>query len=260
MADKNFKIKTGLDLPAPLPATQGGTGQSTLSNALNAMMPIQSSHSGKYLSTDGTNPSWATINSVGTLSSLNVVNGIISVDNSGNQIHLHAGSASSTPTTIFRNDGNGFHILLTDAGAISGGFNSYRPFVINNYTGRLSSSNGQDFYGGTIIAATINPQTTTAYTSVYSDAGAITTMNSSSANTFSIPTNASVPFPVGCSITIIQIGSGITTISAVSPGTTNISSNAGTSNAPKMRTQFSSATAIKISNAPEVWYVVGDIV
>ena len=61
MADKNFKIKTGLTLPQPLPADQGGTGQSTLTNALNAMLPVQTSLNGYYLKTDGTNASWSTV-------------------------------------------------------------------------------------------------------------------------------------------------------------------------------------------------------
>ena len=60
MADKNFKIKTGLDLPAPLPAAQGGTGQTTANNALNAMLPPQAGHPGKVLLTNGTNTSWET--------------------------------------------------------------------------------------------------------------------------------------------------------------------------------------------------------
>lgn len=67
MADKNFKVKTGLDLPAPLPVSQGGTGQTSTTNALNSFLPLQTSNSGKYLTTDGSNPSWATITSVGTL-------------------------------------------------------------------------------------------------------------------------------------------------------------------------------------------------
>jgi hypothetical protein len=162
-------------------------------------------------------------------------------------------------TTILRNDGNAFHVLLSSAGAITESFNSLRPLVINAYSGVLNSYNGQYFTGGTIIASPINPQTTTSYPAVYSDAGSIVTMNSSSSNTLSIPTNASVAFPVGASITVIQIGSGMTTISAVTPATTTIVSNAATPNAPKLRTQYSSATAIKASNAPEVWYVVGDI-
>jgi hypothetical protein len=98
------------------------------------------------------------------------------------------------------------------------------------------------------------------YTAVIGDAGSIVTTNNSSATNFFINTNAAVPFATGASINIIQVGTGTTTIQATTPGTTTVASNAATSNAPKLRTQFSSATAIKISNTPEVWYVVGDIV
>jgi hypothetical protein len=110
-----------------------------------------------------------------------------------------------------------------------------------------------------IITYSINSQTGTTYTAALTDAAAVVTMNNSSANTLSIPTNASVAFPIGASINIIQIGSGQTTINAVTLGTTTIASNGATSNAPKLRTQYSAATAIKISTTPEVWYVVGDI-
>lgn len=61
MADKNFKVKTGLDLPAPLPATQGGTGQTSLSNAINALLPDQSSANAKYLSSNGSSTLWAIV-------------------------------------------------------------------------------------------------------------------------------------------------------------------------------------------------------
>jgi hypothetical protein len=58
MADKDFKVKTGLDLPAPLPLIEGGTGQTTANNALNAMLPSQTTHASKILGTDGTNTTW----------------------------------------------------------------------------------------------------------------------------------------------------------------------------------------------------------
>jgi hypothetical protein len=59
MADKDFKVKTGLDLPAPLPVVEGGTGQTTVENTRNALMPAQTGHSGKFISTDGTAMSWS---------------------------------------------------------------------------------------------------------------------------------------------------------------------------------------------------------
>lgn len=62
MADKNFKVKSSITIPEPLAPSEGGTGQTTLTNALNSMLPVQASNSGKYLTTDGTNTSWATVN------------------------------------------------------------------------------------------------------------------------------------------------------------------------------------------------------
>jgi hypothetical protein len=59
MADKDFKVKTGLDLPAPLPVVEGGTGQTSVENTRNALMPAQTGHSGKFITTDGTGMSWA---------------------------------------------------------------------------------------------------------------------------------------------------------------------------------------------------------
>lgn len=44
-----------------LPIAAGGTGQTTANAAFNALAPSQSTNSGKYLTTDGTNTSWATL-------------------------------------------------------------------------------------------------------------------------------------------------------------------------------------------------------
>jgi len=44
-----------------LPIANGGTGQTSATTAFNALAPSQSSNSGKYLTTDGTNTSWATV-------------------------------------------------------------------------------------------------------------------------------------------------------------------------------------------------------
>lgn len=63
MADKNFKVKTSITSPTPIAITEGGTGQTSANNALNAILPVQTDNSGKYLSTDGTNTSWGTISS-----------------------------------------------------------------------------------------------------------------------------------------------------------------------------------------------------
>ena len=78
MADKNFKVKSGLNLPitsaailvtdsngniassSVLPITAGGTGQTSATNAINALLPIQNGSTVNYaIQSDGTNISWA---------------------------------------------------------------------------------------------------------------------------------------------------------------------------------------------------------
>jgi hypothetical protein len=79
VADKNFKVKSGLQVPslttagpvttdsagnvtssATLPISQGGTGQTTAGNALNAFLPLQTSQDNKFLQTNGVTTQWTT--------------------------------------------------------------------------------------------------------------------------------------------------------------------------------------------------------
>ena len=108
-----------------------------------------------------------------------------------------------------------------------------------------------------VINLALNAQTGTTYTFVLTDNGKLVTASNAAAQTYSIPTNASVAYPIGTQINIIQIGAGQVTIDAVTSGTTTISSTGATATAPKLRAQYSSATCIKA--ATDLWYVVGDI-
>lgn len=103
----------------------------------------------------------------------------------------------------------------------------------------------------------LNAQTGTTYTFALSDKDKLVTASNAAAQTYSIPTNASVAFPVGTQINIIAIGAGQVTINAVTPATTTIASTGATATAPKLRTQYSSGTLIKV--ATDTWYVIGDI-
>lgn len=107
------------------------------------------------------------------------------------------------------------------------------------------------------INLAFDAQTGTTYTTVLNDNGQVVTMNNASANTLSIPTNASVAYPIGTQINVLQIGAGQTTINAVTSGTTTILSTGATAAAPKLRARYSMATCIKA--ATDTWYVVGDI-
>jgi hypothetical protein len=106
------------------------------------------------------------------------------------------------------------------------------------------------------INLTIDPETA-SYTAVLANNGQIVTMSVGSANTFSIPTNASVAFPIGTQINVLQIGAGQTTIQAVTSGTTSILSTGAAPAAPQIRARYGSATCIKAGT--DLWYVIGDI-
>lgn len=108
-----------------------------------------------------------------------------------------------------------------------------------------------------LVAFTVNAQTGTTYTSVLTDSyQVLVTMSNASANAFKIPTNASVAHPIGTVITVMNIGAGTCTISAVTSGTTTVLSAGATAAAPTLG-QYKSAACIK--TATDTWYVVGAI-
>lgn len=67
-------ITTGVWNGTTIAVANGGTGQTTSAGALNSLLPSQSGQSGKFLTTDGTNPSWSSSGiGSGTVTSVSVV-------------------------------------------------------------------------------------------------------------------------------------------------------------------------------------------
>ena len=81
-------------------------------------------------------------------------------------------------------------------------------------------------------------------------------MNKATAIAFKIPTDATTNFPIGTVLTVVSIGVGTTTISAVTPGTTTVASAGAVSASPTL-SQWKSAACIKI--AANSWVVVGGL-
>jgi hypothetical protein len=108
-----------------------------------------------------------------------------------------------------------------------------------------------------LVAFTVGTANTADYTAVLADQyQVLELMNKATAIAFKIPTNASVAFPVGTAITILNIGVGACTISAVTPGTTTILSAGAVPAAPTLA-QYKTAVCIKTGT--DAWYVVGGI-
>ncbi len=108
-----------------------------------------------------------------------------------------------------------------------------------------------------LTAFTVGAANTADYTAVLADQyQVLETMNKATAIAFKIPTDASVDFAIGTAITVLNIGAGLCTISAVTPGTTTVLS-AGAVPASPTLAQYKSAVCIK--TAANAWYVVGAI-
>jgi hypothetical protein len=112
----------------------------------------------------------------------------------------------------------------------------------------------------TLTSPEINSATTTvginaqsaSYTAVLTDRDKIVEISNASANTFTVPLNSSVAFPIGSTINIVQTGAGQTTITPATAGVT-INYTPGL----KLRTQWSTATLIK--RGTDSWLAFGDL-
>jgi hypothetical protein len=93
---------------------------------------------------------------------------------------------------------------------------------------------------------------TAAYTVASGDESDLIQLNGTF--TVSVPTDATFNFTVGTQINLLNIGTGVITVAAVTPGTTTVNATPGL----KLRTQWSSATLIK--RAANAWVLVGDLI
>jgi len=108
-----------------------------------------------------------------------------------------------------------------------------------------------------LVTFTIGADNTGDYTAVLADQyQVLEVMNKATAIAFKLPTNASVAFPVGTAITVLNKGAGLCTISAVTSGTTTVLSAGAVAASPTLA-QYKTAVCIK--TATDTWYVVGGI-
>ncbi len=123
------KIGLTTHISGTLAIGNGGTGQTTAGAAINALLPAQTSQSGKYLTTDGTNPSWAAVPAPnnGTLT-MNVSgtglsgSATFTADQAGNSTFTVTSNATSanTNSTIVARDASGNFSAGTITANLSG--------------------------------------------------------------------------------------------------------------------------------------------
>jgi len=122
---------TGLPLATgvtgTLPIANGGTGQTAANPAFNALAPAQTGNNGKYLTTDGSNTSWAALVGGGTVTSVNGTGTVSGISLSGNvtisgSLSLGGALDLSSPPAIGSNVPNTAAFTDAYATTISSGF------------------------------------------------------------------------------------------------------------------------------------------
>jgi len=108
-----------------------------------------------------------------------------------------------------------------------------------------------------IINHGVTTDATTARTLALTDASDVILMSSGSANTVTIPTNASVAFAIGTILTIVSTGAGVTTIAGDTGVTLSGAGGSVSAGSCDIQTQYGAATLIK--TATDGWIVSGDI-
>lgn len=111
------------------------------------------------------------------------------------------------------------------------------------------------YYNGsawTMYSDTLFVAKTANYTIELKDSGKTITMNSSSANTVTVPANATTAFPIGTTITVVQTGTGNTSF-VEATDVTIYSKNSY----KKIYTQYSAAQLVKTDT--NIWILIGDL-
>jgi hypothetical protein len=112
-------------------------------------------------------------------------------------------------------------------------------------TGEINTS-------GNVVGHITISSKASSYTLVLSDDGDLIEFTSSSAGSLTVPTNASVAFPIGTAITVLQAGTGQVTIV---PATVDVIINS--TPGLKTRAQWSVVTLIK--RGTNTWLATGDL-
>lgn len=113
-------------------------------------------------------------------------------------------------------------------------------------------SDGKEYYGGlAVIGDGAVKNVATNYVLALSDNGAVVELNSGSAITATVPSNATAPFPIGAQVNVMQYGAGAASIVAAGGVTIRYLSTLNLS------AQYAIVTLIKIG--VNEWKAVGEL-
>lgn len=194
-----------------------------------------------------TRPTGATteVQNVATVLRSHASNGVLKI-----QLHKPSGLPNLTTESVWYGGASNAPAEATVAedqvvGRLTG--ESVKGLTATEVRTLINVEDGASAFDGTKYVG-VNDQTGTAYELVLADAGKLVTMDNASANTLTIPANASVSFDLGTQIDVLQKGAGQTSI-AITTDTLN--------GAVNINAQWEVVSLLKI--AATEWVVVGGV-
>ena len=127
-----------ITLSGILNIANGGTGQTTATAAINALLPSQTANAGKYLTTNGTNTSWSTV-SAGTVTTVSVVSANGLAGTVANDSTTPAITLSTTITGVLKGNGTAISAAVANT--------DYQSPIVLTTTG----SSGAATFNGTTL-------------------------------------------------------------------------------------------------------------
>ena len=213
---------------------------------------------GQLLSSTGTGTLWTTPAGAGTVTHTgNLTLNALVVGNATADIKVLA--SLGTTTTVLHGNAAGLptfgavveaDITLANnvTNNVSNSAHGFAPILPNDATKFLDGTGAYSVPASS--GPTLNIQVV-SYTAVLGDANNIVEMNVAGANNFTVPTNASVAFAIGATLTVIQFGAGQTTLLAAGGVTIQTPSSL------TARVQYSTVCVIKV--ATDTWIAAGDL-
>jgi hypothetical protein len=148
----DLSVSGNVTLTNALPIAQGGTGQTTASNAINALIPSQTGNSGRYLTTNGTAVSWGTVTpGSGTVTSVALSSSLSGITVTGSPI-TSSGTLGLTGTLNVANGGTGVATLSTGAVLVGNGTSAVSS-VSPSSSGNVLTSNGSSWSSSALPTA-----------------------------------------------------------------------------------------------------------